>query len=98
MNGLGQLLGTGARLVQLMAAAVLCWRLVLQRGTWESLIYLLFRSKNKQWHEQLGLFGECEHGVLSGAEGLALAFQDAGIPDETLGLSGWELLHHKHAC
>ena len=51
MNGLGQLLGTGAWLVQLMAAAVLCWGLVLQRGTWESLIYLLFRSKNKQWHE-----------------------------------------------
>ena len=53
MNGLGQLLGTGARLVQLMAAAVLCWGLVLQRGTWESLIYFLFRdsSKNKQWHE-----------------------------------------------
>ena len=97
MNGLGQLLGTGARLVQLMAAAVLCWGLVLQRGTWESLIYLLFRSKNKQWHEQLGLFGECEHGVLSGAEGLALAFQDAGVSDETLGLSRWELLHHKHA-
>ena len=41
MNGLGQLLGTGARLVQLMAAAVLCWGLVLQCGTWESLIYLL---------------------------------------------------------
>ena len=98
MNGLGQLLGTGARLVQLMAAAVLCWGLVLQRGTWESLIYLLFRSKNKQWHEQFGLFGECEHGVLSGAEGLALAFQDTGIPAETLGLSRWELLHHKHAC
>ena len=36
---MGQLLSTGARLVQLMAAAVLC--LVLQRGTWESLIYLL---------------------------------------------------------
>ena len=51
MNGFGQLLGTGARLVQLMAVAVLCWGLVLQRGTWESLIYLLFRSKNKQWHE-----------------------------------------------
>ena len=44
-----------------------------------------------------GLFGECEHGVLSGAEGLALAFQDAGVPHETLGLSGWQLLHHKHA-
>ena len=44
-----------------------------------------------------GLFGECEHGVLSGAEGLALAFQDAGVPHETLGLSRWELLHHKHA-
>ena len=43
------------------------------------------------------LFGECEHGVLSGAEGLALAFQDAGVPHETLGLSRWELLHHKHA-
>jgi len=43
------------------------------------------------------LFGECEHGVLSGAEGLALAFQNAGIPDETLGLSRWELLRHKHA-
>ena len=43
------------------------------------------------------LFGECEHRVLSGAEGLALAFQDAGVPDETLGLSRWELLHHKHA-
>ena len=51
MNGLGQLLGTGARLVQVMVAAELCWGLVLQRGTWESLIYLLFRSKNKQWHE-----------------------------------------------
>ena len=52
MNGLGQLLGTGARLVQLMSAAVLCWGLVLQRGTWESLICFLFRdsSKNKQWH------------------------------------------------
>ena len=49
MNGLGQLLGTGARLVQLMAASVLCWGLVLQRGTWESLIYFLFRSKNKNW-------------------------------------------------
>ena len=52
MNGLGQLLGTGAQLVQLMAAAVLCWGLELQRGTWESLICFLFRdsSKNKQWH------------------------------------------------
>ena len=49
MNGLGQLLGMGAQLVQLMAAAVLCWGLVLQRGTWESLIYLLFRSKSKNW-------------------------------------------------
>ena len=44
-----------------------------------------------------GLFGECEHSVPSGAEGLALAFQDAGVSDETLGLSRWELLHHKHA-
>ena len=43
------------------------------------------------------LFGECEHGVLSSAEGLALAFQDAGVSDETLGLSRWELLRHKHA-
>ncbi|POI22687.1 hypothetical protein CIB84_013565 [Bambusicola thoracicus] len=50
VNGLGQFLGTGAWLVQLMAAAVLCWGLVLQRGTWSSLIYLLFRSKNKNWH------------------------------------------------
>ena len=38
---MGQLLGTGAGLVQLMVAAELCWGLVLQRGTWESLIYLL---------------------------------------------------------
>ena len=43
------------------------------------------------------LFGECEDGVFSGAEGLALAFQDAGVPHETLGLSRWELLRHKHA-
>ena len=52
MNGLGQLLGTGARLVQLMVAAELCWGLVLQCGTWESLMCFLFResSKNKQWH------------------------------------------------
>ena len=49
MNGLAQLLGTGARLVQLMAASVLCWGLVLQRGTWESLICFLFRSKSKNW-------------------------------------------------
>ena len=95
MNGLGQLLGTGARLVQLMSAAVLCWGLVLQRGTWESLIYLLEARTSSGMKG--GLFAECEPGVLSGAEGLALAFQDAGIPDETLGLSGWELLHHKHA-
>ena len=33
VNLLGQFLGTAARLVQLMAAAVLCWALVLQRGT-----------------------------------------------------------------
>ena len=48
---MGQLLGTGARLVQLMAVAVLCWGLVLQRGTWESLICFLFRdsSKSKNW-------------------------------------------------
>lgn len=58
---------------------------------------LLARSKNKQWHEQLGLFGECDLGVITGAEGLALAFQDAGVPAETLGLSRWELLRHKHA-
>ena len=95
MNGLGQLLSTGARLVQLMAAAVLCWGLVLQRGTWESLIYLLEARTSSGVKSEL--FGECEHGVLSGAEGLALAFQDAGIPAETLGLSRWELLHHKHA-
>ena len=95
MNGLGQLLGTGARLVQLMAAAVLCWGLVLQRGTWESLIYLLEARTSSGMKS--GLVGECEPGVLSGAEGLALAFQDTGIPAETLGLSGWELLHHKHA-
>ena len=51
MNGLGQLLGTGARLVQVMVAAELCWGLVLQRGTWESLICFLFRdsSKSKNW-------------------------------------------------
>jgi len=36
--------------------------------------------------------------MLSGAEGLALAFQDPGVSDETLGLSCWELLHYKHAC
>ena len=95
MNGLGQLLGTGARLVQLMSAAVLCWGLVLQRGTWESLIYLLEARTSSGMKS--GLFGECEPGVLSGAEGLALAFQDAGVPHETLGLSRWELLHHKHA-
>ena len=95
VNGLGQLLGTWARLVQLMGAAVLCWGL-LQHGTWESLIYLLEARTSSGMKS--GLFGECEHGVLSSAEGLALAFQDAGIPDETLGLSGWELLHHKHAC
>ena len=95
MNGLGQLLGTGARLVQLMVAAELCWRLVLQRGTWESLIYLLVARTSSGVKSEL--FGECEDGVLSGAEGLALAFQDAGVPHETLGLSGWELLHHKHA-
>ena len=95
MNGLGQLLGTGARLVQLMVAAELCWGLVLQRGTWESLIYLLEARTSSGMKS--GLFGECEHGVLSGAEGLALAFQDAGVPAETLGLSGWELLRHKHA-
>ena len=41
VDGLGQFIGTGAWLVQLMAASVLCWGLVLQRGTWESLIYLL---------------------------------------------------------
>ena len=53
MNGLGQLLGTGARLVQLMAAAVLCWGLVLQRGTETSWIYLVFSdsSNNKNQHE-----------------------------------------------
>ena len=49
----GQLLLQGANhaldLVQLMAASVLCWGLVLQRGTWESLIYFLFRSKSKNW-------------------------------------------------
>ena len=90
MNGLGQLLSTGAQLVQLMVAAELCWGLVLQRGTWESLIYLLVARTMR-------FVCECEHGVLSGAEGLALAFQDTGIPSETLGLSGWELLHHKHA-
>ena len=51
MNGLGQFIGTGAQLVQLMAASVLCWGLVLQRGTWESLICFLFRdsSKSKNW-------------------------------------------------
>ena len=95
MNGLGQLLGTGARLVQLMAAAVLCWGLVLQRGTWESLIYLLEARTSSGMKS--GLFGECEHRMLSGAEGWALAFQDPGVPDETLGLSRWELLRHKHA-
>ena len=95
MNGLGQLLGMGARLVQLLAAAVLCWGLVLQRGTWESLIYLLVARTSSGMKS--GLFGECEPGVLSGAEGLALAFQDAGVPAETLGLSRWELLRHKHA-
>ena len=52
VDGLGQFIGTGAQLVQLMAASVLCWGLVLQRGTCESLICFLFRdsSKNKQWH------------------------------------------------
>ena len=35
--------------------------------------------------------------MITGAEGLALAFQDAGVSDETLGLSCWELLHYKHA-
>ena len=49
VDGLGQFIGTGAQLVQLMAASVLCWGLVLQRGPWESLIYFLFRSKSKNW-------------------------------------------------
>jgi len=50
---LAQFLGTGARLVQLMAAAVLCWALVLQRGTESSWIYLVFSdsSNNKNQHE-----------------------------------------------
>ena len=78
-----------------MAASVLCWGLVLQCGTWESLIYLLEARISSGMKS--GLFGECEPGVLSGAEGLALAFQDAGVPAETLGLSRWELLRHKHA-
>ena len=53
MNLLGQFLGTAARLVQLMAAAVLCWALVLQRGTESSWIYLVFSdsSNNKNQHE-----------------------------------------------
>ena len=53
MNLLAQFLGTGARLVQLMAAAVLCWGLVLQRGTETSWIYLVFSdsSNNKNQHE-----------------------------------------------
>ena len=53
MNLLGQFLGTGARLVQLMAAAVLCWALVLQRGTESSWIYLVFSdsSNNNNQHE-----------------------------------------------
>ena len=33
VDGLGQFIGTGAQLVQLMAASVLCWGLVLQCGT-----------------------------------------------------------------
>ena len=41
--------------------------------------------------------GELQHGVLTGAEGLPLAFQDTGVPGETLGLSRWELLCHKDA-
>lgn len=40
---------------------------------------------------------ELQHGVLSGAEGLPLAFQDTGVPGEALGLSRWELLCHKDA-
>ena len=53
MNLLGQFLGTAARLVQLMAAAVLCWALVLQRGTESSWIYFVFSdsSNNNNQHE-----------------------------------------------
>ena len=53
MNLLAQFLGTGARLVQLMAAAVLCWGLVLQRGTESSWIYFVFSdsSSNNNQHE-----------------------------------------------
>ena len=53
MNLLGQFLGTAARLVQLMAAAVLCWGLVLQRGTESSCIYFVFSdsSSNNNQHE-----------------------------------------------
>ena len=53
MNLLAQFLGTGARLVQLMAAAVLCWALVLQRGTESSWIYFVFSdsSSNNNQHE-----------------------------------------------
>jgi len=53
VNLLGQFLGTAARLVQLMAAAVLCWGLVLQRGTESSWIYLVLSdsSSNKNQHE-----------------------------------------------
>lgn len=42
VNLLGQFLGTGVGLVQLMAVAVLCWCWVLQRGTWSSWIYFIF--------------------------------------------------------
>ena len=53
MNLLAQFLGTGALLVQLMAAAVLCWGLVLQRGTESSWIYFVFSdsSSNNNQHE-----------------------------------------------